>query len=109
MKKKQKAKVTVDKLGNVRLEKKKSYPKGMTIRYTEEEEKEIILMMERMGEKTMSKAFLKAPNVMAEQHKKVQWLEETITKQAEKINELESMAASFQEFNRKLEAFIKKR
>lgn len=107
--KKEKAKVTVDRSGNVRLEKKKNYPKGMTIRYTEKEEAEINSMMQRMGEKTMSKAFLRAPEVMAEQHKKIHWLEETIAKQTEKINELESMASSFQQFEQKLEAFIKKR
>ena len=40
---------------------KDEYPKSMTIRYDRKQEQQIQKLMLRLDEKTMSKAFLKAP------------------------------------------------
>lgn len=85
---------------------KKNYPKGMTIRYDEAQEKEILLMMEKMGENAMSKAFLKAPSMLAMQHKKVNELLVLIEQQQEKINQMQSILDNFNIFNSKLKAFV---
>lgn len=89
--------------------KKPSYPKAMTIRYDEQQEKEVMQMMEAMQVKTMSKAFLAAPKLLADAAEKVIRLEKEIEKQGLENYELRSMVESWNSFNKKLEEFVKKR
>lgn len=87
-------------------QKKKDYPKAMTIRYDEQQEAEINQMAEKMGEKTMAKAFLKSPIVIKNMKTKIDELEKQVEEQRSKLIELTEIVDSFNDFNKKLEAFV---
>lgn len=92
-----------------RKKKKPSYPKQMTIRYDAKQENEINKLMLRLNQNTMSKTFLKTPEVIEEQVTKIAAMAEIIDKQRERIFKLESIVKSWAEFYNKLEDFTKKR
>ncbi len=89
-----------------RNQKQSNFPKAMTIRYDEKEEADIIKMQEKMGEKTMSKAFLKAPLVIKNMKSKIDELELMVNEQKTKMDELTMIVDSFNEFNVRLEKFV---
>jgi hypothetical protein len=88
---------------------KPSYPKQMTIRYDELQEKEILQMQARMGEKTMSKAFLKAPEMLSSAFRKVKEHEDQISSQAQELQELRQIVDGWTAFNKKLEDWVSKK
>ena len=51
--------------------KKDKYPKQMTIRYDEQQEKEIKTLMAGTNSNTMSKAFLKTPELIKTQQERI--------------------------------------
>src|SRR3990167_1562116 len=88
---------------------KEIYPKGMSIRYSKEQELEIFEMQQKMGYNTMSKAFLKAPSVIKEQHKELIECKQKIEQQRQKIRQLSDIVNSWQIFSKKLEDFVNKK
>jgi len=88
---------------------KEIYPKGMSIRYSKEQELEIFEMQQKMGYNTMSKAFLKAPSVIKEQHKEIIECKQKIEQQRQKIQQLSDIVNSWQIFSKKLENFVNKK
>ncbi len=93
-------------MGRKKGSKKETYPKGMSIRYSKEQEQEIFEMQQKMGENTMSKAFLKCPQVIREQHKKIEHLNSLVQEQQQTIRQLRDIVNSWQIFSKKLEAFV---
>jgi hypothetical protein len=95
--------------GDLQKQKKPSkptYPKQMTIRYNEEQEKEINAMMKKTGDKTMSKAFLKTPRIIETQQSQIMELKSVTEEQRAKIQQLTNIVNSWQIFTKKLENFV---
>lgn len=88
--------------------KKPSYPKQMTIRYDEAQEKEIEQLQKRVDEKTMTKAFLRAPALIEQQAKEIELLRKQLQQEISKVRELSNIVNSWTVFTKKLEAFIEK-
>lgn len=83
--------------------------KAMTIRYTEEQEQEILIMAEKMGKKSMSKAFLAAPRLIEAQHEKIINLTTLTEKQLKRIDELQAIINQWTELNMRLEQFVRRK
>jgi hypothetical protein len=83
--------------------------KAMTIRYTDEQEKAIIAMAEKMGKTTMSKAFLSAPALIEAQHNKILELSKMTEKQAERISTLQEIINQWTDLNMRLEKFVRRK
>jgi hypothetical protein len=84
-----------------RMKKKKAkqkYPKQMTIRYDAKQEKDIKDLMERTCSNTMSKAFIKAPNIIKEQHRMLDELRDKLQTQAVEIDKLHNIKNAWKEF-----------
>ena len=63
----------------------------MTIRYDSKHEKKIKLLMDLLGEKTMSKAFLKAPKEIMNQLKTIKSMGKIIDDQRDEIEKLKEI------------------
>lgn len=96
-------------ISEYKKKKKPSYPKGLTIRYNKNDEKELLDLMERTDDKTMTKALLKTPRIMRRQQQLIERQVEEIQAKNDRIYELEEILSSWLQFNKKLESFINKR
>lgn len=89
--------------------KMQSKDKAMTIRYDAVQEKQILEMQEKIGEKTMSKAFLKAPIVLKNMMAEIIELKATTQRQNIQIEQMKGIINAWASFNNRLEEFVKKR
>lgn len=89
--------------------KQSKYPKAMTIRYTQEQEVKINEMVEKMGQKTMSKAFLAAPDFLSEACHKIHRMESDLMSKENELIELRAVVDGWKQFNEKLAAFVEKK
>lgn len=87
--------------------KKESYPKAMTIRYDELEEKQIKLMMDKMGKNTMTKAFLAAPEYLDMAEKRILSLQKQVNEQQDKIANLSEIVNHWQQLNFMFDKLLK--
>lgn len=83
--------------------------KGLLIRYDLNQKKLIEKLMFRFEEKTMSKAFLRAPAYIESLHSKINAQCFTIEQLQKELEELKSIVSSWAQFYNKLETFVKKR
>ena len=82
--------------------------KSATIRYDAIHEKEIATLLVNTNEKTMNKAFLKAPVLIEEQKVKIHRMIKVIDDQRVEIEKMTSIVNSWKSFNEKLENFVNK-
>jgi len=88
------------------MKKKVSYPKQLTIRYDERQEKELRAICDHLNEKTMSKALLRSPMEILDKDLKIKKLVRVVDEQRNRIDELESIVNAWKGFNSKLENFF---
>ena len=89
------------------MKKKRKEQKSMTIRYDDNQEKEIEDLMTILGEKTMSKAFLQCHRIIVEQMNEMESMSMIIEEQKKEINKLKEIVGAWDNFNHKLENFLR--
>ena len=82
--------------------------KSTTVRYGENEKKDILKLLEITNEKTMNKAFLKTPQIIINQNVKINRMSRVIDDQRDQIEKLNDIVNSWTNFNNKLEQFLNK-
>lgn len=80
---------------------------ALTLRMDEQQEAEVNELKEFLEESAASKALLRAPKLIKEQHRKIEEMSIVIDKQREKLREQKQVIEGWMIFERRLRDYVK--